>query len=136
MGLRVTKLRNLDGELITIPNGSVNVVRNLSSDWSQVNYAVDLDYHVDVNRVLQIMADVANDLYQDPDWNKRILKVPEILGIDNISHTGITIRMIIKTLPLEQWAAGREYRRRLKMALDAAGIEVGVPRLELRRAPS
>ena len=51
------------------------------------------------------------------------------MSIDNISHTGITIRMIIKTLPLEQWAAGREYRRRLKMALDAAGIEVGVPRL-------
>ena len=136
VGLRVTKLRNLDGELITVPNGSVNVVRNLSSDWSQVNYAVDLDYHVDVNRVLEVMASVADDLYRDPDWSQRILKEPEILGIDNISHTGITIRMIIKTLPLEQWAAGREYRRRLKMALDEAGIEVGVPRLELRRPPS
>lgn len=132
VSLRVTKLRSLDGELITIPNGSIDVVRNLSSDWSQVNYAIDLNYGVDVNQVLAIMDAVAQDMYQDPEWRKQILQPPEILGIENISHTGISIRMIIKTLPLQQWAAGREYRRRLKIALDNEGIDVGVPRLELK----
>jgi small-conductance mechanosensitive channel len=131
VGLRVTKLRNLDGELITIPNSSIDVVRNLSSDWSQVNYTIDLNYHADVDQVLQVMADVAEGLHQDPEWGPQILEAPEILGIESLSHAGITIRMIIKTLPLRQWDAGREYRRRLKIALDAAGIDVGVPRLEL-----
>lgn len=134
VGLRVTKLRNLDGELITIPNGWITVVRNLSSQWSRVNYAIDLNYDVDVDRVLAIMGRVANDLHQDPNWQPRILEPPEILGIDNIAHTGITIRMLIKTLPLKQWEVGREYRRRLKLALDAEGIEVGIPRLELQNA--
>ena len=66
VSLRVTKLRSLDGELITIPNGSIDVVRNLSSNWSQVNYVIDLSYGVDVNLVLAIMDAVTQDMHQDP----------------------------------------------------------------------
>ncbi|MGK7932893.1 MAG: mechanosensitive ion channel family protein, partial [Microcystaceae cyanobacterium] len=57
-----------------------------------------------------------------------ILEAPEILGIDEISHTGILIRLIIKTQPLEQWSVAREFRLRLKEAFDEQGIEVGIPR--------
>ncbi len=67
VSLRVTKLRSLDGELITIPNGSIDVVRNLSSNWSQVNYVIDLSYGVDVNLVLAIMDAVTQDMHQDPE---------------------------------------------------------------------
>jgi small conductance mechanosensitive channel len=125
--LRVTKLRNLDGELITIPNGSIGMVRNLSSEWSRVNYAIEVGYDADVERVLEVMQDVATQLYQDSQWQEQILETPEILGIDNIAHTGILIRLIIKTQPLQQWAVAREFRLRLKKAFDQEGIEVGIP---------
>ncbi len=126
--LLVTQLRNLDGELITIPNGSIEMVRNLSSDWSRVNYAIEISYDADVERALEVMEAVAQQLYRDPQWQEQILEAPEILGIDNISHTGILIRLIIKTQPLQQWSVAREFRRRLKKALDEQGIEIGIPK--------
>ena len=127
ISLRVTQLRNLDGELITIPNGSVGIVRNLSSDWSQVNYAVEVSYDADIDRVLAVIDEVANTLYRDPQWQEHILAAPEILGIEHIAHTGVLIRLIIKTQPLQQWPVAREFRLRLKRAFDAKGIEVGIP---------
>lgn len=125
--LRVTQLRNLDGELITFPNGSIEMVRNLSSDWSRVNYAIEVGYDNDVDRVMEVIEEVAQQLYGDSQWQENILEAPEILGIDNISHTGILIRLIIKTQPLQQWPVAREFRRRLKKAFDEQGIEVGIP---------
>ncbi len=132
--LRVTQLRNLDGELITIPNGSIGMVRNLSSEWSQVNYAIEVSYDVDVDRVMEVMETVAQQLYYDPQWQDEILESPEILGIDNIAHTGILIRLLIKTQPLKQWSVAREFRRRLKNVFDENGIEVGIPqKIEIYR---
>jgi small-conductance mechanosensitive channel len=128
ISLRATQLRNLDGELITIPNGAIGIVRNLSSDWSQVNYAIEVSYEADVDRALNVMQDVAQKLYDDPDWQEKIVQEPKILGIDQIAHTGILIRVLIRTIPLEQWSVAREYRRRLKKAFDEAAIEVGIPK--------
>jgi small conductance mechanosensitive channel len=80
---------------------------------------------------MALMESVAQDLYHEPAWADRILEPPEMLGIDEIAHSGVLIRILIKTQPLQQWPVGREYRRRLKQALDASGIAVGVPRLDL-----
>ena len=128
ISLRVTKLRNLEGELITIPNGSIGIVRNLSSEWSRVNYAIEVSYDADVDRVLQVIEAIAQQMYHDPQWQEQILEAPEILGIDRLSHQGILIRLIIKTQPLQQWPVGREFRLRLKKAFDEQGIEIGIPR--------
>ena len=128
ISLRVTKLRNLEGELITIPNGSIDMVRNLSSEWSRVNYAIEVSYDADVDFVLEVIEALAQKMYRDPQWQEQILEAPEILGIDRISHQGILIRLIIKTQPLQQWQVGREFRLRLKKAFDEQGIEIGIPR--------
>ena len=125
--LRVTQMRNLDGELITIPNGSIDTVRNLSSEWSRVNYAVEVSYDANVDHVLEVIGEIAQQLYQDPQWQEMILETPEILGVEHISHSGILIRLIIKTQPLQQWPVARELRRRLKNAFDEQGIKIGIP---------
>ncbi|WP_216900856.1 mechanosensitive ion channel family protein [Synechococcus sp. CCY 9618] len=131
IGLRVTHLRNLDGELISIPNGTIATVRNLSSSWSRVNYAVKVDISSDLEAVIATMDSVAQQLYGDPAWSELILEPPEVLGVDEISHTGVLIRVLIKTKPLQQWLVAREYRRRLKSAFDAEGISVGIPKMGL-----
>ena len=125
--LRVTQLRNLDGELITVPNGSIGTVRNLSSEWSQVNYAVEVSYDANVDHVLEVIEETAQQLYQDSQWQEMILEAPEVLGVENISHSGILIRLLIKTQPLQQWQVGRELRRRLKNAFDDQEIKIGIP---------
>ena len=129
--LRVTQLRNLDGELITIPNGSIGRVRNYSSEWSQVNYAIEIGYNADVDRVLEVMEAVCQQLYRDPQWQELILEAPKVLGVDRIAHTGILIRVIIKTQPLQQWSVAREFRRRLKKTFDEQDIEVGIPQRKM-----
>ena len=70
-------------------------------------------------------------MYNDSQWQEQIIEAPEILGIDNISHTGILIRLLIKTQPLQQWPVGREFRRRLKKAFDEQGIEIGMPQQQI-----
>ncbi|AFY67860.1 mechanosensitive ion channel family protein [Geitlerinema sp. PCC 7407] len=131
MNLRITQLRNSEGQLITIPNGTIDVVRNLSKDWSRADLVINVAYGVDTDQALKIIREVSLRLSRDPDWRDRILDPLQVLGVENLSHEGISIRLWIQTKPLEQWNVAREYRRRLKQALDQAGISIGVPQQSL-----
>lgn len=70
-------------------------------------------------------------MYQETEWQERILQPAEILGIEEVNHEGILIRLLIKTQPSEHWNVGREYRLRVKQALDEAGIAPGIPQREI-----
>jgi small conductance mechanosensitive channel len=127
MNLRITQLRNEEGRLITIPNSAITIVENLSKDWSRVNLAITLAHDVDIDRAINVIKQVGEVICRDPIWQSKIPEPPDVLGIDDIGNAGITIRIWIKTKPLEQWSVAREFRRRLKLALDAAGIAIGLP---------
>ncbi len=131
MNLRITQLRNAEGRLITIPNGTISVVENLSKNWSRVDVAVDVAYETDVDYAIAVIKNVAETMYSEKPWSERILETPEVLGIDELDHAGILIRTWIKTQPLQQWSVAREFRRRLKVAFDREGIGVGVPEQSL-----
>lgn len=70
-------------------------------------------------------------MYNEPEWRDRILESPEVLGVDNVSHTGMLIRVWLKTQPQEQWSVGREFRLRVRLALDEHGIHIGTPQQAL-----
>lgn len=127
MNLRITQLRDSEGRLITVPNSMIDIVQNLSKDWSRVDLFIDVAYSADPERALAVVEQVATDLYCDRNWSQEILEPPDVLGIENLTHTGMTIRTWIKTVPLSQWNVSREFRRRLKQQLDAADIAIGVP---------
>lgn len=128
LNLRITQLRSADGELITIPNSTITEVKNLTRSWSRVNFKIDVAYQADPEKTLSVMREVAQGLYDDPQWHHKIPAPPEVLGIDSISHSGMTITTWIQTIPLEQWSVGRELRLRVRKALKANGIEIGTPR--------
>ncbi|PZD71733.1 putative MscS family protein YkuT [Acaryochloris thomasi RCC1774] len=127
MNLRITQLRDSEGRLITVPNSMVDIVQNLSKDWSRVDLFIDVAYSADPEQALAVVKQVAADLYCDRNWSQEILEPPDVLGIENLTHTGMTIRTWIKTVPLSQWNVSREFRRRLKLQLDAANIAIGIP---------
>jgi small conductance mechanosensitive channel len=127
LNLRMTQVRDSEGRLITIPNSEVKIVANLSSRWSRADLTIPVSYQANVDQALTLIEDVGLDMTQDPEWQDQILEKPNVLGIDNFSDRGIMIRILIKTQPLKQWAVAREYRRRLKITLDAAGINIPVP---------
>jgi small conductance mechanosensitive channel len=127
-----TQLRNADGFLTTIGNEQIQVIKNLSKEWSRVNFAIQLDYETDVVRALAAIEQTAQELYSDPDWQEQFVEPPEVLGVDELTHAGILIRVWLKVQPLQQWAVGREFRLRLKSVLDREGIHIGIPKQTLR----
>ena len=126
-----TQLRDWEGRLITIPNSEIRIVQNMTKDWSRVDFTVEVGYETDVDLAIAIIQQVAEEMYSEPEWHKLIIEPPELLGIDRLTHSGITIRLWIKTQPLQQWIVGREFRRRLKRTFDREGIAIGIPQQSL-----
>ncbi|WP_235622349.1 mechanosensitive ion channel family protein [Nostoc sp. PCC 7524] len=127
LNLRMTQLRDAEGRLITIPNSEIKVVANLSSRWSRADLTIPVGYQTDIDQALHLIKDVAMKMNQDLQWKRQILEAPQVLGIDHFGDRGLMIRVWIKTQPLKQWDVAREYRRRLKIAFDQAGVEIPVP---------
>jgi moderate conductance mechanosensitive channel len=127
MNLRITQIRNNEGQLITIPNSSIAIVRNLSKDWARVDLAIRVTYDTNPDRALEILRKVTQEIYQENIWRAKIIEPPEVLGIDDLQQSGMLIRIWIKTQPLEQWIVAREFRRRLKLRMEQEEIVISTP---------
>lgn len=127
LNLRVTQLRNGEGKLITIPNSNITDVNNLTRLWSRIDFSIVVAYENDPKYVLEILRQVSQQLYSEPEWRDRLPELPEVLGIDDLSHTGMLVRVWIKTAPMEQWYVGREFRLRVRLAFEANNIQIGRP---------
>ncbi|TYQ28471.1 mechanosensitive ion channel family protein [Pseudanabaena sp. UWO310] len=127
MNLRITQVRNNEGQLITIPNSAIAIVQNLSKDWARVDLTIRVAYDTDPDLALNVLRQLSQEIYQEYIWRTKILEPPEVLGIDDLEHSGMLIRTWIKTQPLQQWSVAREFRRRLKIAMEKEGIAIGVP---------
>jgi len=125
--LRTTVLRSLDGTVHTFRNGSINTLANMTKDFSFFVLDLGVAYKEDTDKVCEVVREVAAGMQADDAYAKSFLEPVEILGVDNFGDSAVVIKLRIKTLPLQQWNVGREYRRRLKYALDAKGIEIPFP---------
>ncbi len=130
--LRRTVIRNGDGARVTIPNGLIGQVANLSRDWSQTLVDVTIPSAEAVGRALAILEKVCGDFRIDPDWSPALIDGPRVLGIEALSLDGTVLRMILKSAVLRQDDVARELRRRVKLALEQAHILVAnTQRVEL-----
>jgi small-conductance mechanosensitive channel len=124
INLRITQIRDEEGRLVTIPNSEIGLIANHSSHWSQADVYIPISYHADVDRVLALIETTGLAMQQSDRWHTAMLDKPQVLGVEDFGERGLTIRVWIRTQPLKQWDVAREYRRRLKVALDAEGIEI------------
>jgi len=127
MNLRITQIRTTEGRLITIPNSLISQVENLTRSWSRVDLRVSVAYQTDVKLALSVIRQVSHQFYEDPEWRLLLLELPNVLGIEALSHEGMTIRVWIDTKPLQQWIVAREFRLRLRLAFEEHDIEIGAP---------
>jgi small-conductance mechanosensitive channel len=127
LNLRITQLRSDDGNLITIPNNLIAQVENMSRTWARADFRVEVAYDTDVDHALAVVRETVDCMAQEPEWKALIFDTQELFGVEQISHTGIVIRIWIKTAPLKQWPTARELRRRLKIAFDRHNIQIGIP---------
>jgi small conductance mechanosensitive channel len=125
VGLRVTRLRDDNGVLWYVPNGSIQRVGNKSQGWAIATVEIPVAYSEDLDRVQGIVADVAQTLAVDPQWRTDILDEPPTTNIESMQPGSVTLRVALKTAPLRQNAVARELRVRAKEALDEAGVRYG-----------
>jgi small-conductance mechanosensitive channel len=127
VGLRTTRLRDVQGTVWHIRNGEVIRVGNKSQGWARALLDIPVAWDTDVEQVRDAVKAAADSVWQDEEWSDKIVEEPEVWGVEDMGSAGLVIRLAVKTAPLEQWKVGRELRVRVKAALDAAGILVGVP---------
>lgn len=120
LDLRITQIRDLSGRLITIPNRNIAQVANMTSNWAQVDLRIGVSYYDDLRHAMEIMVATAEKLRTEcPD---RIPEAPDMLGVDSFNDSNITLRMLVRTPPGDQWHIARELRERIKVAFDGEGI--------------
>ena len=131
INLRMTILRDLSGNVHYVPNGQVNVVTNMTKDYSCFVFEIGVAYREDVDEVFQVIREVDEHLRFDPEYKDDILEPIEILGLDKFADSALVIKARTKTKPIKQWRIAREFNRRLKIKFDEKNIEIPFPHLTL-----
>jgi small-conductance mechanosensitive channel len=124
VSLRATRLRSVNGTVWHVPNGTILRVGNMSQQWARALLDVSVAYGSDLDLAQAEIKRVADELWEDPAWAGMVLEEPEVWGVEELAPDGVTIRLVVKTQPAEQFKVLRELRVRLKAALDAAGVEI------------
>ena len=130
--LRRTVVRDPQGAVVTIPNGEITKVANLSRDWGQVFLDTIVASDQPLDEALNTLEAVASDFRADPSWSPLLLDGPRVLGVESLSANGTTVRLQVRTAAMRQDDVARELRRRVQMELAGRGIQVGgVQRMQL-----
>jgi small conductance mechanosensitive channel len=127
VSLRVTRLRDTNGTVWYLRNGELLRVGNMSQNWARTVLDVQVSAREDLTRVRSVLTDVIHDLWQDDDFDGVIIEEPEIWGIEAITPDAITLRVALKTAPMEQWRVARVLRARIKSRFDHEGIQAPFP---------
>lgn len=130
--LRRTVVRDPRGALVTLSNGDIRTVANLSRDWSQAFVDVSVSPLVPQEKALQVLEAAATALRNDPSWSQALVDGPRILGLQSYDQHSSTIRVQVRTSPSRQDDVARELRRRIQLEFQRQNIPLSsVQRLEL-----
>ncbi len=120
--IRRTVLRNAAGGVVTIPNGQLGQLTNLSRDWSQLFVDVTMPSEESVSRALTALEKVVADFRHDQEWSAALVDGPRVLGVESLSLDGTVIRLQVRTILNRKEEVGRELRRRVKTAFEELQI--------------
>jgi moderate conductance mechanosensitive channel len=125
--MRRTILRDADGTLHIVPNGSIQIVSNATRDWSQVNLHVSVDYSENSDRVVALLKEVAEGFFNDAEYKQDIVAEPQVHGIERVRGQEVDYLLTVKVRPGKQYGVAREMRRRIKTCFDQQKIKAGAP---------
>jgi small conductance mechanosensitive channel len=125
--LRSLKLRDVNGCILSIPFGSITTIKNWNRDYGHQVLEVGVTHRADLRQVIPILKQVAEEISHDPNLAEQILAPADFWGVDKIDDKLMYLKLRIKTLPMARWAVARAFYERVKLAFDAAGIEMSPP---------
>ena len=127
--LRVTTVRTADGEVVITPNGQIGQVTNLSRGWARAVLDVPVPATADVHQVSELLRQIGEEAYADPELSPLLLDPPAVMGVQSIDMTQFQVRVVARTLPGKQFDVGRALRARIAAGLLREGITLS-PTLE------
>jgi len=127
LNLRTTRLRDVNGTVWHVPNGEILRVGNKSQQWARALLDIVVAHGTDVDTALKILKDVADEVAGRPEMAADVLEEAEVWGVEALTQMGITLRLVIKTLPGSQWKVMRALRQEIRAALAEAGIQMSAP---------
>lgn len=130
--IRITRLRDLDGNMHIVSNGKPQAVTNLSYEYANVNINIGVAYDADVDIVEEIINRIGDEMTRDEKWAQDIFEPISFLRLDEFEDSAMRIKALGKVRPAAQWAIAGEFRRRIKKAFDEAGIDIPFPQMVIR----
>ena len=127
VGLRVTRLRDVNGTVWYMPNGSITRVGNMSQNWARTVLDINVAYTENLDRVRAVLAEIAHLMWEDPEYSDKILEEPEVWGVERLDPDRIVVRVVLKTAPMEQWDVARAMRELVVERFEQLGIEIPLP---------
>jgi moderate conductance mechanosensitive channel len=127
VNLRTIRLRDLQGSVHIIPNSQVEMIANMTKDYSYYLLDVGVAYREDTDEVITALQEIDAEMRADATFAADILAPIEILGVDHFTESAVVLRARLQTKPIKQWSVGREFNRRMKKLFDARGIEIPFP---------
>jgi small conductance mechanosensitive channel len=129
ISLRATIMRDLDGVVHHVPHGSIIRVSNMAKKFARVNLDIGVSYSADLAQVIKVVNETGEALANDAEWKDKILKPMSFARVEDFADSAVIVKILGETVPLEQWAVAGEFRMRLKLAFDAALIEIPFPQM-------
>lgn len=136
ISLRMTVLRDEEGTVHFVPHGQITKVSNLTHGWSRAVLRIAVGYSEDVDRVMEVLMDVAREMRDDEKFGPMMLGDPEMQGVDAFDESAVVVKILLKTRPLMQWNVRREMLRRTKKRFDKLGIEIPFPQRVIHQIPA
>jgi moderate conductance mechanosensitive channel len=123
VSLRVTRLRDGTGVVWYIRNGEIIRIGNKSQGWATATVDIPVSYEENLERVIPVIRSVLHTMDAEEAWQDALLEEPNVVGVESITGTTVTLRVIAKTAPEQQYGVSREIRERVKAAFDEHGIK-------------
>jgi small-conductance mechanosensitive channel len=125
--MRRTMLRDADGTVHMVPNSQMTIISNLTRDWTQLTMHIAVDYKENSDRVIALLKEIATEVRKDTAYANSIVADPEVPGIDRVTGDSVEYLLLVKTLPGQQYAVAREFRRKIKDCFEQQGIKPAGP---------
>lgn len=132
--IRVTKLRDLDGNVHYVRNGDAGVITNMTSEWANANIDIQVGWDANIDQVEKIINEVGTTMAAEEAWKPMIVEPVQFFRVDAFSPSAVTVKALGKTTPIDQWTVAGEFRRRIKTAFEKHGIERPYPQRVIREA--
>lgn len=124
VGIRITKIRDVNGTLWSIRNGEVIRVGNMSHGWARIVLDIEIPYDSDLDQIQRLLLETTAEIGVDPDWQDKVLEEAEIWGLESVTAEAMILRLVMKVQTSAKYPLARELRARVKQKLDGHGIKL------------